>query len=188
MDLVNLRWHDLKLLAGLTLSAEYVAETGEGDDGAIDAAAWYLQASYQAPQVWYARKLEKPLSDISARSISLLERYHWPGNVRERQNMIERVAVLAKVPLIEVDGVLGRDHGRTHDVLIPHPQGRSTGTYSEDPPRARLGDRGRGRRRQRPRSPAGCQSPASWVQDGGLFGPIIGPRRQVSAPFGVSRE
>lgn len=46
--------------------------------------------------------------EAAAAYVPWLERYHWPGNVRERQNMIERAAVLAKGPLIEVDGVPGQ--------------------------------------------------------------------------------
>ena len=32
-----------------------------------------------------------------------LKRYAWPGNVRELQNVLERAAILAPGPVIEVD-------------------------------------------------------------------------------------
>ena len=35
-----------------------------------------------------------------------LRRYSWPGNVRELQNVIERAAILARGPLVEIDEAL----------------------------------------------------------------------------------
>jgi formate hydrogenlyase transcriptional activator len=55
----------------------------------------------------FARKLGKPLKVVSERSMDQLVRYTWPGNVRELQNVIERAAVLARGPIVEVDKSLG---------------------------------------------------------------------------------
>ena len=33
-------------------------------------------------------------------------RYAWPGNVREVQNVIERAAILARGPIVEIDEAL----------------------------------------------------------------------------------
>jgi transcriptional regulator with GAF, ATPase, and Fis domain len=51
----------------------------------------------------FARKLGKPLLDIAPSSMERLERYTWPGNIRELQNVIERAAVLAKGSVLEID-------------------------------------------------------------------------------------
>ena len=55
----------------------------------------------------FARKLGKPLKVVSERSMEQLVRYTWPGNVRELQNVIERAAVLARGPIVEIDKSLG---------------------------------------------------------------------------------
>ena len=35
-------------------------------------------------------------------ALRLMQRYHWPGNIRELQNCIERAIIVAKQPVIEV--------------------------------------------------------------------------------------
>ncbi|MCA1850888.1 MAG: sigma 54-interacting transcriptional regulator [Beggiatoa sp.] len=55
----------------------------------------------------FAKKLGKPLEDIGGASMERLSRYGWPGNIRELQNVIERAAVLAPGPIIEVELRLG---------------------------------------------------------------------------------
>jgi transcriptional regulator with PAS, ATPase and Fis domain len=55
----------------------------------------------------FAKKLGKPLEDIGRASMERLARYGWPGNIRELQNVIERAAVLAPGPIIEVELRLG---------------------------------------------------------------------------------
>ncbi|MGE0160800.1 MAG: sigma 54-interacting transcriptional regulator [Gemmatimonadales bacterium] len=50
----------------------------------------------------FARKLSKPLKDLSAGSLERLRRYPWPGNVRELQNVLERACVLADSAIVEV--------------------------------------------------------------------------------------
>ncbi|MGH8478434.1 MAG: sigma-54 interaction domain-containing protein [Gammaproteobacteria bacterium] len=51
----------------------------------------------------FAHKLGKPLEDIGRASVERLSRYGWPGNIRELQNVIERAAVLAPGPIVEVE-------------------------------------------------------------------------------------
>ena len=50
-----------------------------------------------------ARKLGKPLQGFSAKSMERLIAYSWPGNVRELQNVVERAAILATGPVLDVD-------------------------------------------------------------------------------------
>ncbi len=60
-------------------------------------------------------KLGKPLEAVSKKGMELLLRYHWPGNIRELQNVIERAAILAQRPVVDIG-----------DALIPLPPQPST--------------------------------------------------------------
>ena len=53
-----------------------------------------------------SKKLGKPLKGVSDVSMELLMDYHWPGNIRELQNVIERSAILSKSEVVEVDDAL----------------------------------------------------------------------------------
>jgi Nif-specific regulatory protein len=53
-----------------------------------------------------AKKLGKPLQALSDESLARVMRYPWPGNVRELQNVIERAAILARGPVVEIDEAL----------------------------------------------------------------------------------
>jgi predicted ATPase/transcriptional regulator with GAF, ATPase, and Fis domain len=50
-----------------------------------------------------ARRIGKPIQGFSARSMERLIRYSWPGNVRELQNVVERAAILAHGPVLELE-------------------------------------------------------------------------------------
>jgi transcriptional regulator with GAF, ATPase, and Fis domain len=49
------------------------------------------------------RKLGKPLDGFTARAMERLVAYDWPGNVRELSNVVERAAILAAAPLLELE-------------------------------------------------------------------------------------
>jgi len=53
-----------------------------------------------------SNKLGKTLKAVSEESMALLMDYHWPGNIRELQNVIERSAILSRTEIIEVDDAL----------------------------------------------------------------------------------
>ncbi len=53
-----------------------------------------------------AKKLGKPLKALSDESLARVRRYPWPGNVRELENVIERAAILARGPVVEIDEAL----------------------------------------------------------------------------------
>ena len=50
----------------------------------------------------FQRKLAKPLKGVTPDSMARLERYAWPGNIRELQNVIERACVLSAGPVVEI--------------------------------------------------------------------------------------
>ncbi|MDS4020557.1 MAG: sigma 54-interacting transcriptional regulator [Candidatus Competibacter sp.] len=54
----------------------------------------------------FARKMGKSIRDLSPRACERLQRYSWPGNIRELQNVIERATILARGPLLEIDNAL----------------------------------------------------------------------------------
>jgi len=42
----------------------------------------------------YARRMDKPIEQITPETMSTLSSYEWPGNIRELQNFIERSVIL----------------------------------------------------------------------------------------------
>lgn len=49
----------------------------------------------------YREEIGKPVRGFSAQAMDLLQTYHWPGNIRELENAIERAVVLARSEWIE---------------------------------------------------------------------------------------
>jgi two-component system response regulator PilR (NtrC family) len=55
--------------------------------------------------VKYREQMGKPVAAISGGAMALLERYHWPGNIRELENVIERAVALERTPTILVESL-----------------------------------------------------------------------------------
>lgn len=51
---------------------------------------------------YYSRKENKRFETISETILNRLVEYHWPGNIRELQNVIERAVVLGKGPILRL--------------------------------------------------------------------------------------
>ncbi len=51
----------------------------------------------------YSRKLSKDISGFTAEALESLNSYHWPGNVREMENIIERAVILCESGKIAPD-------------------------------------------------------------------------------------
>ena len=51
----------------------------------------------------YAKRLGKRITKISKKTLELLQTYHWPGNIRELQNVIERAVILSDGETFIVD-------------------------------------------------------------------------------------
>ena len=50
----------------------------------------------------YAPRMEKQIESIPAAAIKKLTRWHWPGNIRELENFIERAVILTRGATLEV--------------------------------------------------------------------------------------
>jgi DNA-binding NtrC family response regulator len=50
----------------------------------------------------FAKELGKPAPRFSDQALQLLRNYHWPGNVREVENVIQRLVLMTEGDLIEV--------------------------------------------------------------------------------------
>jgi formate hydrogenlyase transcriptional activator len=59
----------------------------------------------------YAEKARRRLRRIEKRTLESLQSYHWPGNIRELQNVIERAVILSDGDVLSVEEMwLGREH------------------------------------------------------------------------------
>jgi formate hydrogenlyase transcriptional activator len=50
----------------------------------------------------YARRMEKQIESIPAAAMKKLSSWHWPGNIRELENFIERSVILTHGPALQV--------------------------------------------------------------------------------------
>lgn len=51
----------------------------------------------------HSQKLHKKIQGISPQAMRLLKKYHWPGNIRELDNVIERAIILTEDEIIDVE-------------------------------------------------------------------------------------
>ncbi|MCC3158442.1 sigma-54-dependent Fis family transcriptional regulator [Hymenobacter sp. 15J16-1T3B] len=49
-----------------------------------------------------AKKLGKKLAGISDASLQQMQTYHWPGNIRELEHLLERAAIMAPGPVVSL--------------------------------------------------------------------------------------
>ncbi|HUL60417.1 MAG TPA: sigma-54 dependent transcriptional regulator [Anaeromyxobacteraceae bacterium] len=49
----------------------------------------------------FATAYGRPPQALSDGALAVLERYHWPGNIRELENLIERLVVICDAPVID---------------------------------------------------------------------------------------
>jgi two-component system response regulator PilR (NtrC family) len=70
-----------------------------------------------------SKEVGKSVKGVSPEALAILERYHWPGNIRELENIIERAIVLGSGDVLSVDGLppdLSRPNG-ANDVAVEIP-------------------------------------------------------------------
>ena len=51
----------------------------------------------------FSKRMNKMIDTISSATMDALSRYHWPGNIRELQNVIERAVITSTGPVLKVD-------------------------------------------------------------------------------------
>ena len=51
----------------------------------------------------FSRRMNKTIETIPSATMDALCRYHWPGNIRELQNVIERAVIISTGPALSVD-------------------------------------------------------------------------------------
>jgi formate hydrogenlyase transcriptional activator len=50
----------------------------------------------------FSRRNNRDIDTIPSETMEALVRYHWPGNIRELQNVIERAVIISKGPVLKV--------------------------------------------------------------------------------------
>ena len=50
----------------------------------------------------FARHMNKRIESITSETMSALCNYHWPGNIRELQNVLERAVILSSEPVLRI--------------------------------------------------------------------------------------
>jgi len=50
----------------------------------------------------FAREMSRRITTIPDETIASLQRWHWPGNIRELENVIERAVILSSGPVLQV--------------------------------------------------------------------------------------
>ncbi|MBL1264085.1 sigma-54 interaction domain-containing protein [Candidatus Methylomicrobium oryzae] len=72
----------------------------------------------------FSKKLDKRVDGVGSKTLRLLQSYHWPGNIRELENVIERAIILSD------EAVLGIDAGLLPGAAEPTLQSKHTGDDS----------------------------------------------------------
>jgi DNA-binding NtrC family response regulator len=69
----------------------------------------------------HAREAKRPGIMFSPAAMEAMGRYHWPGNIRELENVVARAVVLNQLDIIEPDMLSLDAMGRTSpDARPPH--------------------------------------------------------------------
>lgn len=66
----------------------------------------------------FARRMNRMINSIPSETMNALARYHWPGNIRELQNVIERAVILSTGPVLKV-ALTDLEQPATNNQAIP---------------------------------------------------------------------
>jgi DNA-binding NtrC family response regulator len=75
----------------------------------------------------YASKIGKKIKSIDKGTLKMFQAYHWPGNIRELQNVIERAVILCDNETFSVDEVWVR-----HEPSRPSEASKRLGSLGAD--------------------------------------------------------
>ena len=64
-------------------------------------------------------KLNKSITGINKRSLTKLANYHWPGNIRELQNILEREVILSTTNMLNISQNFSKSHSVTNSANKP---------------------------------------------------------------------
>ena len=81
------------------------------------------------------REIGKQVQGLTPEAWKILKNFKWPGNIRELQNVIERLIILSKNPVIgadEIPGYIKREHERKDPAREFEKQDASAGRFSLD--------------------------------------------------------
>jgi PAS domain S-box-containing protein len=51
----------------------------------------------------FASRIGRTITSIDSMSMDILTSYHWPGNIRELENILERAVILSNSPVLDID-------------------------------------------------------------------------------------
>src|SRR3979490_1741187 len=51
----------------------------------------------------FSRRMNRVIETIQSAAMDALRRYHWPGNIRELQNVVERAVIISSGPVLSID-------------------------------------------------------------------------------------
>ena len=51
----------------------------------------------------YSEKYHAPTKEVTLKTLEIFQNYSWPGNVRELKNLIEKLVVLSKSEMIDIE-------------------------------------------------------------------------------------
>jgi DNA-binding NtrC family response regulator len=66
----------------------------------------------------YTRKYKKPVTGIGPAAMKKLERYHWPGNIRELRHTLERAIILSEAYVLQPVDFLFPETGREAEGIV----------------------------------------------------------------------
>ncbi|MFT7056400.1 MAG: transcriptional regulator with GAF, ATPase, and Fis domain, partial [Roseivirga sp.] len=63
----------------------------------------------------YSGQMGKQITNISKRVITALQSYHWPGNIRELENIIERALIISQDQKLDLGSWMGKKEVHKND-------------------------------------------------------------------------
>jgi two-component system response regulator PilR (NtrC family) len=67
----------------------------------------------------YRQAMGKSIESISGEAMDLLVRYHWPGNIRELENVVERAVALERTPVVLAESLPPHLRGAMATAVAP---------------------------------------------------------------------